>query len=110
MQILKPSKIIKALHYLFVLSSKKDITVDTFQFLIGNYDVSTTTLASCYLYYYIFVLNLQVSMLPEDAARMLPQCSAPRIGRFIVEDGEPFYYIFVEQKPLLQCQSLFKAF
>ena len=49
-------------------------------------------------------------MLPEDAARMLPQCSAPRIGRFIVEDGEPFYYIFVEQKPLLQCQSLFKAF
>ena len=52
----------------------------------------------------------QVSVLPDDAASQPPQGTSPRIARFLVEDGEPFYYVFVEQKPLLQCHSLTKAF
>ena len=48
---------------------------------------------------------LQVSVLNEDAAKILPQSNNPRIGQFIVDNGEPFYYIFVEQRVLLQCQS-----
>ena len=52
----------------------------------------------------------QVSVLPDDAASQPPQRTSPRIARFLVEDGEPFYYVFVEQKPLLQCHSLTKAF
>ena len=51
-----------------------------------------------------------MSVLPEDAAEELPQCTSPRIGRFTVLEGEPFYYIFVEQQPILKLQSLLKTF
>ena len=39
----------------------------------------------------------------------LPTRTSPRIGRFVVLDGEPFYLVFVEQVPLIKCNNLIKA-
>lgn len=63
----------------------------------------------CLFFVPIYFL-LQVSVLPDDAARQLPNRASPRIGRFTVAEGEPFYYIFVEQQPILKLQNLLKAF
>jgi hypothetical protein len=79
---------LKLLHILFTNLSKKDSNVDAFSYFIEDYDVSA---------------------LPEDAAVELPPRPSPRIGRFVVLDGEPFYYVFVEQTPLLKCISLLKT-
>ena len=42
---------------------------------------------------------------PESCATEVPKRNSPRIGRFIAISSKPAYFIFVEQKVLVQVSS-----
>ena len=46
---------------------------------------------------------------PQESAEQDPSRASPRIGRFLVDDGAPVYYIFVENRVLMQVSSFTKA-
>lgn len=47
---------------------------------------------------------------PEQVAAVeKPPRNSPRIGRFIAQDAEPVYFVFIEQKALCKCSTLTKA-
>ena len=47
---------------------------------------------------------------PESVAAGLPARNCPRIDEFRVEDGEPEYYILVEQKVLCSLSTFCSQF
>jgi hypothetical protein len=46
-----------------------------------------------------------VSKAVDVALKEMPVRDSPRIARFLVKDGTPVYYIFVEQQILCQCSN-----
>ena len=98
---------LKGLSSMFTVPSRKEKkTVNPELYLIEQFSVS-------YLLYKIgpAVINvsLQITITPEDAATVNTSRNSPWIGRFLVDDAEPQYFVFVEQKILCPCPSLTRA-
>lgn len=82
-------KSLKSLSSLFtVLSRKERKTVKPEVYLIQQFPVTSS---------------------PEEAATSDPARNTPWIGRFVIEDAEPQYFVFVEQKVLCTCPTLSRA-
>ena len=57
----------------------------------------------------VFPIIIQMSDEPDTVATSPPTRSAPWIGEFNVNDGDPVYFIFVEQKVLCTVNSFVKS-